>query len=473
MTDAHTPENSRPGGDPAALLLDLNFVPDWARQPPSADPYRDHSGGDTRDDRGRSAGRRDRGGAPRPRQGDRRAAKDPYGRDRNRTRKPTADQSGRRPGADRRPDRSRSPGPRPDTRRHQREAPQRLPIQVSFIPDQEKLATMAADLRAAQHAFPLPELAHLFLNRPQWHAVRFEAHRKRGGAYALSFYQSRLTGLVYYDVEQARRDVLARGVEHYFECETVQKEPPAGQFVCVARCGLSGEWLGPPNHHDYTAAVQHLHQARFGHLSLDDYRRHIETVRDPEAIEAWKEAQRTVTVYRLRPERAAGDAAAEPCTEKEARAYIEQHVLPTDLKRVHKAVLPGPLSREIREPALLALLRAAWAREQRYPATLVRALRGAFKRMKLHVFQTANHSLFVTAVAPHPVDPGGGIPVIREILEWLRAHPGGTRAELIAELRPAAGDDPAKLAELLQPLTWLVEKGHVIEFHNGTLAVPQ
>lgn len=469
MTDSSKPQKDRPDEASGAQLLDLNFVPDWARQPPSADPYRSHSGTDSPGGRGRPTDRHERGATPRPRQRDRdrRPARDARGPDRGRG--PAADR------ADRRPGRSHSTGPRPGGRMRERTAapPERLPIQISFVPDQQKLATMAADLRAAQHAFPLPELAHLFLTQPQWHAVRFEAHRKRGGAYALSFYQSRLTGLVYYDVEQARRDVLARGLALCFEQETVQKEAPAGQFVCVARCGLSGEWLGPPNHHDYTAAVQHLHHTRFAHLTLDEYRRHIESVRDPEAIEAWKEAQRTVTVYRLRPERADGEASDAAYTEKEARAYIERHVLPTDLKPVHKAVVPGPLSREIREPALLALLRSAWAREQRYPATLVRAVRGAFKRMKLHVFQTANQSLFATAVVPHPIDPGGVIPVIREMLEWLRAHPGGTRAELIADLRPQAGDDPAKLAELLQPLTWLVEKGHVIEFHNGTLAVPQ
>ena len=331
---------------------------------------------------------------------------------------------------------------------------------------------MAADIRAARHAFPLPELAHLFLTQPQWHAVRFEAQRQRGGAYALSFHHSKLTGLVYHDEAWARRDVAAKALTRCFEAETIEKDAPAGHFVCVARCGLSGAWLGPPNHHDYTAAVKARYTQHYGHMSFDDYRRHIETVRDPAAIEEWKAAQCKETRYRLLAEWSGAEVAAEPLSETAAQAYIAAHILPRDLTRVHKAVVPGPVSRTIQEPALLALLRAAWAREQRYPATLVRALRGAFKRMKLHLFQANDQSLFVTPIAPHPIDPGAGIRVIRELLQWLQTHPGGTRAQLIADLQPTADDDPAKLAEWLQPLSWLIEKGHVIEFHNGTLAVP-
>ena len=44
---------------------------------------------------------------------------------------------------------------------------------------------------------------------------------------------------------------------------------------------------------------------------------------------------------------------------------------------------------------------------------------------------------------------------------------------MVESLRP--GKDPAspEVAEVVSPLRWLVERGHVIEFSDGTLAVPR
>ncbi len=340
---------------------------------------------------------------------------------------------------------------------------------VSFVPEQNHLATMVADIRAANHAFPLPELAHRFLNSPDWHLVKFEAQRLPGGKYAAQLFQSRWSGLLFVERAEAVKQVASEAMSRVFKQEVVQQDPPAGQFVCVARCGLSGELLGPPNHHDYKARVEELHRTRFAHMSVDDYRRQIETVHDPELIERWKEKARTRTVYRLLD---AGDA-AEAWDEAQARAYVEEQVVPKGVRAVTRAVLPGDVSREIRDPRLLRLLRAAWAREQRFPVTLVRALRGAFRRMGLHLFNTKEGATFVTAIRPRPIEPEQVVETIREVLEWLRAHPGCTRHELIHAIRPTAGEDPSRIGEVLQPLTWLVEKGHVIEFYNGTLATPK
>ncbi len=340
---------------------------------------------------------------------------------------------------------------------------------VSFIPNQDRLTTVISDLRAAQHAFPLPELAHLFLNRPEWHLVKFESQRRPGGEYAAKMYQSRLSGLVFADYDACLKHTVDEAMEQVFKAETIEREAPSGNFVCVARCRISGEWLGPPNHHGYTKRVDELHRTRFAHMSLDEYRRHIEIVHDPAVIERWKESCRTRTMYRL----IQGGDEGEPLEYGAARAYVAERVAPKKVAQVMRAVLPGPLSRDIQDPGLLRVLRSAWAREQRFPVTLVRALRGAFKRMGLHFFDTKEGHTFITAIAPKPVDPSHVVPEIREVLEWLKTHPGCSRQDLVEGVRPSAVGNVAEMAAVLQPLTWLIEKGHVIEFHNGTLATPK
>ena len=461
MSSDEKKESEQPEDSPVSeQVLELNFVPQWARQPPSADPYRDARGGEDTPRRERRTG-----GSPRDRR--QTGARGP-----RQDRRP-AERSGRRPeaGENRRGARDRGDAPR-DRRPPPAPSQAPLPIQVSFIPGQKKLTAMAADIRTAQHAFPLPELAHLFLSSPDWHLVKFEAHKQKGGAYATEFYQSRLNGRLFMDRNEAWNDVTETALATCFIAETQQQDPPAGNFVCVGRCRLSGELLGPPNYHGYNEQVETLHRTRFPRMSLDEYRREIETVRDPELVERWKEEWRTRTVYRLKPEYG-GAEDAEAMSEKQARTYVQEHIAPKQVVKVKRAIVPGRVSRDIRDPRLLSLLRAAWGREQRFPVTLIRALRGAFRRMGMHLFETPGNVLFVTGIPPRPVDPARVVDNIRDVLEWLHAHPGCTRQELVHGVRPDTEAEPSQLGAVLHPLTWLIERGHVIEFHNGTLAVPQ
>jgi hypothetical protein len=66
----------------------------------------------------------------------------------------------------------------------------------------------------------------------------------------------------------------------------------------------------------------------------------------------------------------------------------------------------------------------------------------------------------------HAVEP------IRAMLQLIREHPGWNRAQLVEHLKPGTAPGTEAAAELLNPLRWLIEKGHVIEFFNGTLSAP-
>jgi hypothetical protein len=255
--------------------------------------------------------------------------------------------------------------------------------------------------------------------------------------------------------------------DEFFETEDIEGDPPAGQFVCVARCRLSGALLGPPNHHQYAEALQRHYEENYRHLTMDAYRRQIETVRDPEVIEQWKAQVRKRRVYRLKsdPERPAMEWA-------EARAVLVEQVGKM-LRASGRAVLPAPVAQALRDPRLTPLLREAWARESRFPMTLMIALRPALRHMGLYLFKTDEHTTFVSTIPPSPIDPAHAIAPIREALEYLRAHPGCSREQMVADLRPGGeADDPA-VTEILGHLHWLIDKGHVIEFFNGHLAVPQ
>ena len=73
---------------------------------------------------------------------------------------------------------------------------------------------------------------------------------------------------------------------------------------------------------------------------------------------------------------------------------------------------------------------------------------------------------------PSPLNPEQAIVAVRAILEHLATHPGCTRPELQAALCGEGLPESLPPLKLAAQLHWLADKGHVIEFGDGRMAVP-
>jgi hypothetical protein len=436
------------------LVLELNFVPTWARQPPGANPYAHFEKAEHREEhRGPSDHRRggDRRDRPRP------------DRDRSRPERRGERRPGGEPGDQRF---SRPPRGEPQPGRFQ-PRPEPLPIDVSFIPERDRLALLVRDLQVSGHAYPLMDLAGRFLSNPESCLVKLEVRHAPGQPVPMKIYQCRECKLVYREKEALLVHTQSAHLDKFFTIEETKVDPPSGNFVCVARCRRTGILLGPPNYHGYTEKVLQVHRERFSHLSLDEYRASIETLRDPELIEKWKQEQTTQTIYKLRDQEA-----AEPMKKAEAEKYFQEHFTHSLISEAQRVILPATTAQKLEDHRLKDMIREAWNRESRHPFTLSLALRPAFRHMHLHLFKVKNGQTFVSRIRPHPVDPQQTVEPIREVLQYLREHPGCTRQGILEGLRPGLSLEAPEVSSLLNPLRWLVERGHVIEFFNGTLSVP-
>ena len=489
MDDEASPENGTQ--EKPELALDLNFVPGWARKPPE-NPYagRAEAGAGERrperfgfrDDRRGGFGRRDGGdrrgprregsfsreGGPRPGGGFRRPE---GGGGRPDGRPPRRDGDNRfprpaRPGDDRR-------GPRRDggDRRPPREAQPRLDVKVTFLPDRERLTMVVRDIQATRRAFPLIEIANRFLGREDLYLVKLELPAPAEGAPRQTFVQCLECKRVFRSRANAEAHILADHLDKFFHVEETEVEPPAGVFTCVARCGLSGALLGPPNYHGYNEKIQELWSSRFAHLSKAEYLGRIETVRDEALVAQWKDSLRKKTVYRLKEVPEGQEAAA--MTKAEAQDWMRAGRLNGLIRESGRCLVPGPQSKKFDDGALRAAVSLAWQRETRFPFTLSLALRPAFRHMRLHLFKVNARETFVTAVPPQPVDLATAPAVVKEILGFLEAHAGATRQQVLEGLRPGTDPEVPAAAELLLHLGNLVANGGVIEFFNGTLALPR
>jgi hypothetical protein len=471
MTEENSVQPAEQAGEGTAgapdSVLELNFVPSWARRAPGSlfDERLERRGlGRDGDDRGGRDGRersdrRERG--PGDRRDQRRPARDGdrrgQGRPQGERGRPAPERSG--PPMDR-PQGGRPP---PDHRRGRPEFTPRLPVDSRFLPDQKALTSMVRQIAQLRRAFPLLDLASIFTSKPETCLLRMDVWND---ARDTVLYQCKACGMVAMDRIRLAGHITKAHLDDYLTREETVGEAPTGQFVCVAKCGLTGVLLGPPNHHSFGAKVQEIHMTRFPHMNLDQYRSRIETVRDQAAVDQWKEESRKKVVYRVK-----GVENADAMNWVAAEAHMARDVAPTLIQQTKRAAIPVVLCRQMEDRGLLRLAEEAWERECRFPGNLLFALRGAFRGKHLRVFR-ARKMEFVTAIEPAPLNPAHVVEPIRDVLVFLKEHPGCKREQLVEALRPGAAMDGAAAAEVLSPLAWLVEKGHIIEFFDGSMAVP-
>jgi len=350
-------------------------------------------------------------------------------------------------------------------------------LEVSFLPERRGLAPLAHRLAKSARAYSLFEVAALFLSKPDYYLIKIEAP---AGLENFSFFQCADCKAVFLDRDSVVGHAFAKHFDKFCTKVEVEGEPPKGNFVCVAKCGLSGVLLGPPNYHGYNDKVAEIHRTRYVDMPLDAYRKRIETIHDAALIEQWKEEMRKQVSYRF----GTGETAVTFSRFSEAEAYFREHCLPEAVKETRAVVVPGPVAHAMEQGPLRRVIEDAWQRESRFPLKLSVILRLAFRHLGLHTFKAAGGHTFVTSVIPNAIDPAHAVEGVREILDAVSGKPGCTRAELLALLVPADQAAPVvegeavppagtqKEADLKRQLQWLVEKGHVIEFSDGRMAVP-
>ena len=531
--------------NPLDFLKDLSFAPGWAKEPPKEQTLAQFSGDDERRDGrgprrpfrdGDRGPRREGGERPPRRDGDRPSFRDrprredgerPSFRDRPPRENRDGDRAPRREGderpfrGDRGPRREGGEGQgRPGFRgpfREPRVDVSTLPVEVKFLPDQKEMGVVIRKVQGGHRAYPIRDLARLFLAHPSSCDVRIEVKADQTD---LFLHQCTRCGFVTTDPEALRAHMLEKHFDEEFTKETIEGEAPSGAFSCVAKCGLSGRLIGPPNHHSFAQRLRDvLHEVAPG-MPEDVYRRKLEMVHDEAAIQQWKDEAKIRTVYRrvVAAEAAAtpapsqapasglpngeteaapvespvetpveaeapsqatvsGHPAEEPMLDRAmAEAVFAHDIVPTCTTSRKRVSCPFDKAQEIRDPKIAPVVREAWRQEQRSPFSLFIALRGAFRAKKFHLFRVLDGRgmEFVIPKAPTALDVTHAVPELVKVMDYVREHKGCTRGELFAALGvPVEGERNADQDRIYQQYAWIVESAHLIEYFNGVLALPE
>jgi hypothetical protein len=446
-------------------LVDLKMLPAWVNEPAPTERYAQHQGEDHRERPGR--GHRDERGQKRkrptpnfqrptpksdkPRVGHDRPPRDRFGKKsdhgrQDRHRKDRREFVNRPSGSDR---------PLP-------------PIAVKFSPRVSAFDNVVAQIKSGSVAYSLFALARLFLEKATRHDVQLTAPPES------PLFQLGENGAVSVDRQFLERSAFRFAQKDFYKVDITETEPIKGNFTNVARCRLSGTFLGPTNHHDYQRRLRNLYEQRFSRrMSFADYQRQIQIVTDPAEIEKWKEDARKVTTFStLRDETPTTFSSV-----TETERHFQQNYLPDLVRSVSELVIDGPASRNLHDRVLNRLIENEWTNQTRSPSPMMQELGARFREAGLHVFRHRRGMLFVSSIYPREFkhDEAGVSPQVRAILKAIGAAPRIGRKELADKLivdLTAEEAERVKMA-LASDLRWLINEGYVIEFNDGSLDLPR
>ena len=293
MTDPSQPpiDLSHLAGD----LQSLNLGPGWARDDAdggggSATPpaYRDYP--DTETDRGRGPGRG-------------RGRDDRQSRGRPGDRGPERDRRDERRGPGGRPPRGRDrhDGHRGHDDRSRSRAEPPAGVRLEIQPLNAAVDALAKEIIRSARCYPLFDVIRVLIGgRDRYRAVfttAGAADEDRDQTPA-TLILDKATPALWLDRTEAMRQLWQAPWRHrFYREETIETDPPKGNFTGVARCTMSGQLLGPPNHHAYQDNLLRLHRERFAHLPLEDYRRRVRIERDEATINEWLDQMRQRRVW--------------------------------------------------------------------------------------------------------------------------------------------------------------------------------
>jgi hypothetical protein len=166
-------------------------------------------------------------------------------------------------------------------------------VTAQVMPVEEGLDALAKEIMAGGRTYAVFDLAKMVMGARERFNVGFRSKGER------RFFKCRKDGSVWLTKTEAVSHFWAsEWRKDFYEEVATKTDPPKGNFQQVAKCGMSGEILGPPNYHAYQTEIARMHRERFAHMSLNAYRSKIRMERDEEAVNAWMEKMSQRIEYR-------------------------------------------------------------------------------------------------------------------------------------------------------------------------------
>jgi len=335
-------------------------------------------------------------------------------------------------------------------------------VNSHIMPIEEGVDNLVKEISASGRTYSVFDLARVILGARDRFQIIFKSEKKD-----LEFFQSKQDGAVFLTKEEclahAGNKDSDKWLSEIYISEEIEAELPAGNYQNVAKCGFSGELLGPTNFHGYQDKVLEMHRSRFSNLSLEDYKRRIVSESGEEIIAQWKETMSKRTIYKLK-----SDETVTFDTQTAMLQHFATSAFEEVFHKTQKAQVPSEIEAKKLSPGLLTALKEVIQDQRRYPGDLSSFLCRQLSGRQLAVFKWQG-KLHCGPSRPHQI-PEGLVMADRPktIYDWIAKNIGGGVDALWKEVCPEKIEEKEK-QQWFHDLHWLINEGYVIFMNNGLL----
>ncbi len=336
-------------------------------------------------------------------------------------------------------------------------------VRVTLSPAPEAVHLVVREIHQVARVYSLFDVAQILLASRERYVLHFTTGGKRP-----PFYRGRREPSLWLSREEAIAHFWnSEAVEDFYESEEVEADLPTGNFQVVARCGMSGEWLGPPNFHGYQNALRRLHRERFSHIPFEVYSSRVRTERGEEAVNAWLDTMRKRVRWRAK----GSDDNAWTFDRAEIERDFAARLFDEAFEETREAELRGDVPARNLSQGLLACVRIASSHARKHPAILIPSVCRMLEAEHLAVFKREG-KLFTGPARPHPLSTDAKLAERpAAMVAWMEDRENPKLADLWEEVLPDGQAEPCK--EWLADLFWLLTQGHVLLFADDSIVLPR
>jgi len=167
-------------------------------------------------------------------------------------------------------------------------------VNAAVMPVEASLDSLANEIKGAARSYLVFDLSRTTLKERSRFRINFQSTDE-----SKKLYRVRKDNSLWISREEAFSHILKNEtlLDTYYKKFTKEVDAPTGSYTSVAKCGFSGEILGPPNFHEYQKRVAKIHREKFSNLSLEAYKNRIKIDQTEEAVAEWLEQAKILNYY--------------------------------------------------------------------------------------------------------------------------------------------------------------------------------
>tara|TARA_B100001248_G_C27389276_1_gene461425 strand:- start:271 stop:1902 length:1632 start_codon:yes stop_codon:yes gene_type:complete len=372
---------------------------------------------------------------------------------------------------------------------------------IKIYPQDETFETLIKQLKGNFITYQLFEITRLILEKSDRFVCLINRVKKNEGEISEPIYFTPKDNLPFDTEEEAISHYCEHYLENFFDIETVEVEPPKGNFTLVYRCPFTKHLIGPPNFHRFLDLLKEHHSSKIKNLSIDDYQNKLESLSDEASINEWLETSSKEKHYHIKKEADNQESGAIFKTIEEAKRFLLKNHKESIVKSSPNFRFSGAKLDNLQKSNLKSSIYNAIEAQRRFPLDTANNIRGRLRRHKFTIYKKGSKGISYVCCVKRKFRDESTVftDSISNLITFIEKNqniniqnlpykflsiPNPATKNKSDDYKDGAEDDPiinnseshkdeetSKITEVIRNVRWLISEGYVTEYSDGKLLI--